>query len=483
MNQIRALVILLLCLFLSACALSEAGLPTPPPLPVPDVLPVSTNTATAASIPAATPDATAIAEAHYAATLQANQTQNAAAYLTGEAMMTASSQDKTEFAPTKTPTTASQTPMSSPTPMPLIPPPVGLVYQTGEGWWRINASGQAQLRLPVSDSEEILTVSPDATFALIATPPGQWPFQSYFLINLSTGERIPLRFDNSTLCSYERGWISTPETALVYIIQPLEHATGYACYGMPAVITTDGRVLPFASQGNSWSLLDQSPDGSRFAFELDRLPFLFDYWSSSFERFNPNEYGYIEPDTYFITPSWSPSGNFLAWAVTTPSEQGIVIFDLKNHSSRFLSPYTFLRGEGRAVLMCWSADEKYIYAEGSGGADEGYIITVDGSNATYFAPYGFYPSCSPKDLWFTTYYRRSVNIYSYDGTILFSQAFYEPYIISTAWVDGGSYLLLQGSEWNWASDTLDYTYWLLEAGTWLFYQLDLPTDVETVYYP
>ena len=114
MNWTRVLVSLLLCLILSACAVPEENLPTPPPLPVPDQLPVSTDTAT----PIPTPDSTSVVEANYAATLQANQTQNAAAYSTGVAMMTATRQAKTSALTLAPPTmTLSPTQTLSPTPV------------------------------------------------------------------------------------------------------------------------------------------------------------------------------------------------------------------------------------------------------------------------------------------------------------------------------------------------------------------------------
>ena len=113
-------ILLLAAILLSGCTSTEVASAT-------------TRTAASTLTPTrlATPDSTSVAEANYLATLQANQTQNAAAYFASVAMMTATSQAKTEIA---TPPTITLSPTHKPTFTPSpTPKPYLIKRSSGAG--------------------------------------------------------------------------------------------------------------------------------------------------------------------------------------------------------------------------------------------------------------------------------------------------------------------------------------------------------------
>ncbi len=362
--------------------------------------------------------------------------------------------------PTTTPTV---TPTATPTGVPSIPPPSGLIYKANGSFWLVNDQGKSIFLLDVPPERDSVKFSYDGRYALHSTG-----YDRVFLIDLATGERTDLDFNNEYAMCCPQWWPGRPDVVLVGV-QP----TGMYAETIPAVIIlSDRKVRLLGDEPTSYGPSAASPDGNIVAYTLQGVPWVYK-WDASTQPFDVKDYGFSElTDTFFGWPVWSPDGHQLAWFVfgylNDEQRAGIGIFDLDEQTSRFLYPYDLVHEFGGIMSQLdWSADEKHFVLHNF-AKDIWWVLTVDGTeiyssiNQPGLEPNGT-SSWSPDGQWLvmTSYNKAELE----SKTIFLSVNSTERYELDVGgnpvWGPDGQQVILSNI-------------WLVKVGEWIPRRLDLP---------
>ena len=318
----------------------------------------------------------------------------------------------------------------------------GLVYQTADGLWQVNADGQPVQIFDRADT----VVSPDSTQALYRETDDLW------LADLTTGERRNLTqtADRSECCA--QWWPGQPD--LILFSSWTQESAGPNS-GFPTVARLDGadeghpreyRVLD--DRGVSYALPAPSPDGETVAYDRAGQAWLYRPDTGP-EPFDLAPYGLSsDPQLRVVSPAWSPDGRRLAWVVGDcrqgECQTSIGVFDLEAQAAELLHAYSPVGRGGQPPAPIWSPDGRWLAftAWAMNPDDAGlWVLRIEGQQQAEYRLEAVLSRADPNPVW------------SPDGRWL---------IFSSTPQGVGSGL------------------WLAEVGTWDLRPLDLPSDAYLV---
>ena len=132
-----------------------------------------------------------------------------------------------------------------------------------------------------------------------------------------------------------------------------------------------------------------SPDGSTIAYDPAGRPWLY-HWDTGSAAFTPADYGLqTAPENYGLSsPAWSPTGQYLAWMASGDldgsgqPQGGVVIFDLQGSAYRLIHSYEPAGSGGGFLSPAWSPDGNWLVVFDSSLSQPGlWLMHPDGSGA------------------------------------------------------------------------------------------------------
>ena len=273
---------------------------------------------------------------------------------------------------------------------PLIEKPLsGILYQTDRGLFLTDGYGKSRklISLGKGDSAQI---SPDGAYALVIVKSTSVSWLNQYLVNLETGDwqsLLPLEGYNLTPFR----WINRRPLTMIASLFPEGFDLGYTSnVGTPVLRTLDGDLTMLDPVGSGLSGAAASPDGGTVAYDLDGVPWLYD-WEHGAHALDPTRFGLLEEGNWiFADPSWSPGGQKLAWTFVARNlpeggtYSGFAIFDFQTGKSVVLKSYDVINYEGSRPQIAWSANERFISVWHYQNASDSFIwemIAVDGSSS------------------------------------------------------------------------------------------------------
>jgi len=243
----------------------------------------------------------------------------------------------------------------------------GIIYQTHDGVWRVEATG---------DSARLLEHSVDYIFpdgSMAAYLRGGSFFDELWLVDLKTGqERNLIENLNLAVCCVVE-WPSQ-STSVLFGSWPLDNVGRSS--GFLTAVRIDGSKLTILDKGTSFiGLPAASPDGKIIAYSSDAKGVLF-FTGGTRQPFNPELYG-VSAD-YLMAPAWSPNGKKIAWVTVQNGLKGVGVFDLAQHKARLFHAYR--PTPDWTPTPAWSPDGKWLaFVAVADQASEGglWIARVD----------------------------------------------------------------------------------------------------------
>ena len=367
-----------LLLPLILCTLTGCGVPPQSTLPTATAsTPIAVSTSTSPTVAPVTP--TLVPSPSFTSTPLPTR------YTTRQPTITSM---PTQVPPIKTPTI-------TPTSVPVVAAPPGLVYSDSKGQWQIAADGKPTLIITGTSS----LVSPNGQMAikfsdcchcncdgidqLVNLITGssrnleprlgnaKWSADSKYIYYTSPrfGENLSDIWVYDVATGIRRNLTNTPardEDWMVDWPTNSEFLAFYSTLGIPdgegwigylTIMRTDGSGYQVISQQGVSSPVAFSPDGHTIAYAADG-PWYYRIGSQP-QRFPWKSFGLSDlKDVYFSSPAWSPDGLQLAWQITHFAQAGVendqtvagvVVFDLTRGTSRLWLDFTL---EG---ILSWRA--------------------------------------------------------------------------------------------------------------------------------
>ncbi len=263
--------------------------------------------------------------------------------------------------------TASPTPTPDPTPTTITDKPdenallFGLIYQSADALWHINADGEAvKLLEHLGDDYAGPAISPDGTQVVYAEADDIW------LADIATGERRNLTQTPERRECCAQWWPSRPDSIL-FDSWPAE-ASG-PNMGFATLIRSDGtgyQVLD--DEEPAFTQPAPGPDGQTVAYDRAAQPWLHradtgpEPLSFDLTAYEPLD----ETPIRVVSPGWSPDGTQLAWVVGGDFAAlggwrlGIGVFDLQAGTTSLLHPYEPVGQGGWPPAPVWSPDGRWL---------------------------------------------------------------------------------------------------------------------------
>ncbi len=378
-----------------------------------------------------------------------------------------------EMSATAIPRNVRPTATATKTPLPAIAPLPGMVYRTDEGLWRVDDNGKSTQLLEVA-KETSIALSPDGTRILYGTDAdpsdhysvAEQQSNKYSVIDLSTKSEVKLVPDSKYAACDTAWWAARPSTVLT-MVQPITDVGGIICVGIPALFSLrDGTFQTIGTESTGDFTLAAAPDGKTLAFDQSGVPWLYRMGFGA-KTLDTAQYGFPKlTDAFFSNPAWSPDGHQLAWVVAgmrgDKLQQGIVIFNLQNQTSRFLFPYEIEGFDGGRSYIVWSADNKH-FAVSNFGKELMWVLSVDGTNTCFEEPAGK-PLWSPNGQWLA---------YSGRGGTL---KVYSPKDQTVKEIGNGAPLKWSPNSQRLILNSNDQGLQLVDLDTWNLKRVDLPQD-------
>jgi len=340
------------------------------------------------------------------------------------------------------PTVSTPSPSAPPAPTPTArgsgdsPIPFGLIYQTAEGLWHVNADGESAR---IFDRPGAV-ISPDSTQVLYAEADDIW------LADVATGERRNLTQKPDQLECCAQWWPGQPDVILFNSWKTAENDGPNS--GLPTVVRLDGSEYQVLDEEQvAYALPAPSPDGQTVAYDKAGQAWLYRFDTGA-EPFDLTPYGMTsDPQLRVVSPAWSPDGQRLAWVVGDcrqgECQYGVGVFDPEAQTLELLHPYTPVGVGGQPPAPVWSPDGNWLaFTTWDTNLDDAglWVARVDG----------------PRE----EEYQLDVG----------SRAVHNP-----VWSPGGRWLAFNSTPQGVGSGV-----WLAEVGTWNLHSPDLPPDAYLV---
>ena len=285
------------------------------------------------------------------------------------------------------------------TPEPTLPmpsdPTAGLVFNTAEGLWQIDASGKPQLLVDQSTAR----LSPDGKYAVYARDDEGEGGNDIWLVDLTSGEQRNLTHTPDLFEVGPEWWPGRPDV----VVFGTGNEPGMGNSDLPTLVNQDGSgyLLLDPAEGGPRAY---SPNGEKFAYnDYDNIGKIY-RWGGSPEVFDPAQYGVSAKSLTFL--AWSPDSRYLTAKVSGDLAQGggtslgFAIFDLETKTSQLLHIYTPAGGGMFPDYLSWSPDGQWLafvtYNEPPGGGRQPnlWVSHPDGTDEKFVAA-GLNPMWSP----------------------------------------------------------------------------------------
>jgi len=289
---------------------------------------------------------------------------------------------------TSTPAAAPPTPASiSIDPDSLIP--FGLIYQTGDGCWHVNANGES-VRILDRVASAWFAISPDGDQVLCDEADDIW------LADAATGERrnVTQTPDRSECCAQ---WWPGQSEIILFNSSLIPETKEPRSYGFPTVARLDGSNYIILGGGATPAALPApSPDGQTVAYDRAGQPWLYRPDTGP-EPFDLTPYNLANvADLMFGSPAWSPDGSKLAWLLvdTFAASDGwsisVGVFDLETRTVSLLYSYVAAGQGGWPLAPAWSPDGQWLIFTALGRDSEIVglrIVRADGQADHHLSQY------------------------------------------------------------------------------------------------
>jgi Tol biopolymer transport system component len=288
-------------------------------------------------------------------------------------------------------------PGATPTPLPPVEPPAGLVYtaplegKEGTGTYLVDAAGESRRISEIAGA----ALSPDKTRLLYVEKGDIW------LQDLATGKAASLMHTRDRLEDFPQWWPARPGL-IVFNVQ-YESTAGPGA-GFLATVKTDGTNYLFLDEetGGSLTPAAPSPDGQSIAFDRNGEPWIYSFTGGKMPIFPPS---YPKDFRIAVNPAWSPDSRKIAWQLFGLPGEGdgtgaVAILDLDTYSVALLHQYPILGGSGIGFRhLAWSPDGAWLAAANQAeSAADGkvslWVMRPDGSEEHHLGT-GDVPVWSP----------------------------------------------------------------------------------------
>ncbi len=247
---------------------------------------------------------------------------------------------------------------AAPTPSPTAgdhgddPVPFGLIYQTADGLWHVNADGE-----PVRIFDRPgAAISADSTQVLYAEGDDIW------LADVASGERRNLTQTPDRFECCVQWWPDRPDVILFSSRTPEQAGPNFGFLTSVRLDGSDYRVLDDSQA--AFALPAPSPDGQMVAYDQAGQPWLY-RWDTGPEPFDLALYGLSsDPQLRVVSPAWSPAGRRMAWVIGDCRQgectYGIGVFDLEKRTLQLHHPYTPVGVGGQPPAPAWDPDGRWL---------------------------------------------------------------------------------------------------------------------------
>ena len=275
-------------------------------------------------------------------------------------------------------TTSARAPIPSPSPLPRVGIPPGVIFQIQDALFQATSSGVTK-RLRFAPASSISSVSPDGRYVA----EGNWVMLRR-LSDATTGSDFDLDARNDyVIC--EESWLRTSPGSIVAKAMPREEYSGYCCRGLPVIASLASQSIePLAEISASCQPMAVSPDEAALAFSKDEAYILRFGQSPS-----PVVYGDFSlppmPNPSLTGPAWAPNSPEIAWnlwaTLSGEPQQGVVILDLVRMTG-VLYPLEPNCTEGGRHLL-WNPSRPQIAIVGCAGD---FTVITDTGTTLFSAP-------------------------------------------------------------------------------------------------
>jgi hypothetical protein len=355
---------------------------------------------------------------------------------------------------------------------PVIQAPPGLLYVFGNALFRIDPSGSPVKMLDL-EPVEYPSLRPDGKHLITYIIEDEYAFDQMRLIRIRDGHRQDLP-KGYVLC-FPRDVPQKPEMLVGNWNDrndPESGDPGYRCSGVPGSYNIHNQSLTLLNKGlTSYYPVSVSPDGNMLAFDQGIYT-----WGRGFREVDLEAYG-LEEELSIFAPAFSHSGEKIAWLYRNSGtgEMGILILDLVQQTHTRLPGYNTIWFENIAPEVKWLPDDRqlfmYYYEDYPSNDYRYWLVPVDGKKATEFDSY-LYWEFSPDRRWAVVRSNHGRGVIAVDG---FLANLSKPLVkIPTRiwhWSPDSRWLALTDHNWNREEEEF-----LIEAGQWKLWKLDLPRD-------
>ncbi len=207
---------------------------------------------------------------------------------------------------------------------------VGVIYQTHDGVWRIEATGDS-VRLFRHSVDYIF---PDGTLAVYFD--GSPFLDELWLVDLATSRERNLieNLDLAVCCVVQRPLQST---SILFGSWPLDKVGRNSGF-LTATQVEEGKSTVLDEKNTFVGLPAPSPDGKIIAYTDNAYQGVLFYIDGA-RQLSFDTRAYQVSAEYLLSPAWSPDGKKMAWVTSSNGRNAVGVFDLSRHKAQLSHAY------------------------------------------------------------------------------------------------------------------------------------------------